>query len=258
MTVKQMVELVTQSFPAFGRTQILFELNIAQREFCFATDVLMSVASLNRTDDAVSITAESVETWQLPIDTYRVIQIDELYTEQYEIQDDKLLFVSIDKWITSLLVRYTRIPQVMANDADSPSIPEEFHEAILCKVMAKYYRKSGDFNNSMAETQRMKELERAAKRYVNSARYRNVGAFVGGTMAEKVAFGRQSLVEGLNTISMGKSFTSVNSYVIMLNGNGITVQEYDPNDNNDQRTVSTFVVVSAEENPNFEYFATGT
>jgi hypothetical protein len=140
MTVKQMVELVTQSFPAFGRTQILFELNIAQREFCFATDVLMSVATLTREDDAISITTENVETWQMPLDTYRIIQIDELYLEEYELQDDKLVF----------------------------------------------------------------------------------------------------------------------SDVIMLNGNGITVQEYDPNDNNDQRTVSTFVVVSAEENPNFEYFATGT
>lgn len=259
MTVGNMVELVRQAFPNVGRTQIVFELNRALRELCFSTGILMTSRVLDRTTDysATDLTTGE-ETWTMPNDTYSILSIDELYRDHYQLRDTSLIFHPRGEVWSKMLVRYSRVPSVMVNDSDSPAIPEEFHEALVSRVMAKYYRASRDLELYQFYNGEYATYERSAKRYVHSMRYRNVGAFAGDDMAQIVAYGTMTLAEGLNTVTMGKTFTSVTSFVLMLNGNGIEVSEYDPNGNNDQRTTSSFKVVSAAENPNFEYFAIGT
>lgn len=264
MTLKQMIEIIRQPFPEYPRTQVLFDLNVAQREFCYQTQILAKSLLMERSADYIGLlnTDEKYEKWQLPADTFEVVKIDELLRDNYELRDTVLVLDPAGFYIPRFTVRYSRVPAVMVADGDEPSIPQEFQYALVEKVLAKYYMKMKEaslYSACMGEWQRYIQ---EAKRWVNSMRYRNQGDFTGtgpinSSSAYQVAYGRLHLDEGKNTVTMTKTFTT-KGYTLMLNGNGIEANEYDPNSDYGYRTTSTFDVVSANDNDNFEYFAIGS
>lgn len=256
MTLKFMIETVRQIVPDLGRTQIVFDINQAMREFCLETGILSVQSTLSRTTDYSSTSIDGVETWTLPATLYHLLQVEELFRDAYEVVDDKLKFHPMGKFVDTLTIRYTKLPVPITGDPESPEYPAEFHEALVNKVLSKYYRKTGDGQNASVELALYKEAERAAKRYVNSTRYRNVSVVQGDDMGKIVAFGTIDLPEGVYTIPLGKTFTSITSFVFIPGSND--VDEYDPNLNFDQRTTSSVKVVSPRAVTNFQFYAYGT
>lgn len=257
MILKHIVEQVQAAFPLRSRTQIVFEVNRAQQLFCQRTGVLHSVVELTKAADKIAEDADALTlTYQLPATTYELVSIDELPKMSFHLKDDTLVVhtVNSNNVADPLTVWYSRMPAVLANDTEIPAIPEFLHEALVSMVLAKFHRMAGNVDGYIAESTLVREHEKEARRYINSVHYRNTGAFAGEAMAYKIAYGSQTLVPGRNTINMGKTFTSVNSYVVLLNPGPSTVQEPSPK----ERTTSSFVVIAAEDVDDFEYYAHGT
>ena len=257
--LKTMLEDLRQEFPNVSHTQLLFEINKAMREFSARTGIFHGVVLLTRINDMVSEDADKELTiYTMPANVYELNGVDELNRDLYELRDDELYIWCVDPTIEELTVRYFALPAPIANESESPPFEERFHDALLNMVRRKLYGKQGNINGVKLEDAYVREAEREARRYVNTSPYRNTGAFSGADMNVIIAFGTMDLAAGENTVNLSPKVFSSLTYTVMLNGNGIQVEEYDPNNNHDQRTTSSFKVMSADTNTNFEYFVVGT
>lgn len=263
MTLTQMVEEVQQVFPEYPRTQIVFELNRAMREFARKTGVYHTYDILLRETDLLTEDTRAEETvFLLPENCYEVNAIDGLLRDQYEVQGGTLRVGYIDIDLDWLTIRYSALPAPLVNPSDTPPFESSFHDAIVHATKKKFYVNAGRAQDAALEDTYLREAEREARRFVHTSPYRNMSAaeatFGTGGSATIVAYGRQDLVQGENTVTIGRTFSSVSNFYLMLNGNGIHVEEFDPNNNFSERTTSSFKVLSAEANNNFEFYAIGT
>lgn len=257
MILKNIIEQIQAVYPSESRTRIVFEINRALQQFCQRTGVLYSVVKLTKTADKIAEDTEAMTlTLQLPVDAYEVMSIDELYKSAYELEDDHLIIHTANSVNVpeTLNVRYNRLPGLIVTDSEIPGIPEFLHDVLTSMVLAKLHRGAGQTDKFMVETGMVKEFEKEARRWVNSIHYRNTGAFAGDAMAYKIAYGSQALLAGENIIQLGKTFTTVNSYIVMFNPGQGTVQEPDPK----ERTTSTVKVIASQDISDFEFYAHGT
>jgi len=150
MTVLNIIEQVEQLFPELGRTQILLDIDSSQKEFADNTKILTKQGQLSGISTNIS--------WALPSDCVEVYDIElygsddmELYLDEedltYHIDRDVITFLDEDddsltrlpSAISYAYLDYVYRPASITLETDSLSIPEDFHEGILAKVLSKYY-----------------------------------------------------------------------------------------------------------------------
>jgi len=263
MTVNNMVEVIRELHPKIGKTQVIFDLNRAQIEFCRESRVLTSKAILERSTDLVSEdTTKFTSRWRLPDSVFEVLLVDQVYSNDYYLTDNFMDIRWIDKRIQRMEVDYIRYPKAIALDGDQPEFSELFHDALVARVLERYFARDASNMPAMqfwSGTYNKRVLE--AKRYSNTRAHRNENPSVGGVKTITTFKTGLSLIQGVNPIQMDKTFSTKDSYAIYLNGNSIQVDEYSSNPliPHADRTTSKFYVFSADINPGtFDYIVTGT
>lgn len=262
MTVRNMVEVIRELHPTVGRTQAIFDLNDALLSFARYTRLLTTHVQLVPADKT-SIDANNRETrWQLPDDVYEILTIDKVDSNAYRLDGDTLVVEWLNQFVDRLAIDYIRKPAAIALDGDVPEIPNEFHYGLVACVIEKYYaRDAKNIQAALYWGQKYRERLIEAKKYSNTRYRRNEGVQAGGGSTITDYQTGLSLVQGVNTITMTKTFTDTESYAIYLNGNGVTVTEYtdDENEPHKFRTTSSFQVFSADDiDGSFDYIVTGT
>lgn len=155
MTVLQLVEQIQQHFPKVGRTQILLDLNIANKKFAHETRLLVKQADLSIVPNTVEYTL-AVE---FP-DIDRTIIKDVLFKDsngnlvpktselKFTIINGKIKFYDFYGGdisaiptgdISTITFVYVYVPATLVNDQDEPEIEEQFHDALMFNVLGKYY-----------------------------------------------------------------------------------------------------------------------
>jgi hypothetical protein len=260
MRLDNMVEVIKQSFPLLSRVQVIFDLNHAMVGFAQVSKVLTGRDQLTREDDLISEDIiEGTMTWQLPANCYELLVVDQVAPEDWYVTGSTLVIRWQDSELTTLDIEYTRYPLAMALDNDECEFPEQFQYAMIYKLLEQYSVRYGkDGASAQYFNRAYGDIVREAKRYGLTRNTRNENPSKGGVLIKTGFESGVTLVEGLNTITMDITFSSVDSYAILMNGNGIAVEEYDPNGNHDQRTTSTFKVMSAADNTRFDYIVTGS
>lgn len=149
MTLKNMVETVQQIFPNIGETQVVHEIDKAQKDFCRRTGILRKLFKLTDIDTKSS--------WELP---EKVVEIDEvlpfndegqpcyfsMYNISWLVEDGMLRFYSYDGTTLENLsdfgnvyVRAVVIPDTISTVSDTLEIDEDFHEYLLNYVFERFY-----------------------------------------------------------------------------------------------------------------------
>jgi hypothetical protein len=150
MTVLYAIEQVEQLFPKVGRTQIIGELDKAQKEFVNDTKILTKRSALTSISTNTS--------WTLPTDCIEVLGVElydstglEVYLDEvsltYMISNGVITFYStedtlitgIPTSVTYIYLDYVYVPTSLTVETDTFTIPEDFHEAVLDRVLAKFY-----------------------------------------------------------------------------------------------------------------------
>lgn len=150
MTVQNIVEEVRTVFPSLGETQLVKELDKAQKDFVAQTRCLIGLYQLSSPD--------SYTAWKLPSDIDLVFDIDvfdsngkPLYMEDdnivWKIMGDYLLFYDLDQQrITSLPSTYYDVylwvykkPSSISDINGTLSIQEEYHPYLVNYIFAKAY-----------------------------------------------------------------------------------------------------------------------
>jgi hypothetical protein len=262
MTLNNMVEVIRELHPSVGRTQIIFDINHALVEFARLTRLLYAKTQLYDTTDKVSEDQSLFLTrWRMPIEVYEVLLVDQVYKEDFFLEDNILVVKWVNHYVKDLNIEYIRYPMAIHLDADTPEIPDEFHYAIVARVLERYFARDAK-NMQVAlywgTIYREKVVE--AKRYSNTRSRRNENPSIGGVKVITDFQTGLSLNQGLNTIPMRRTFTSKDSYAITLNGNGVSVVETsDTTDPHGNRTTTTFDVYAADPIVGaFDYIVTGT
>jgi hypothetical protein len=260
MTLKQMVEEVREQFPNKPQTMIAFDINKVLRRYVEDTRCLYARYPIDRVTDLISEDLDIPE-WKftLPSDCFEVVSIDNYFRDWYEVYDGKLSMSYVRQGDNDIILRYSKYPTLVARESDSTDLPETLQPYIIYGVLSNYYVRSGNPQAASQYAILYRDGVAEGIRYGNLQRYRNI-TVTGGTTV-KIAQGAQVLADGINTVVFDplniKGFT-VTSYVIMMNGNGVEVQEYDPNVNHDQRTLTQFKVTSVGTANNFEYVVVQT
>jgi hypothetical protein len=145
-----MIETI-QSVFNIGETQILKEIDIAQKELCAETNILTTEAALS--DIYTNIT------WSLPSDCKQVREVTfydsdgmqlDIYDLElaYQIIFGKITFIHTDgttiltglpSSITYAYLDYVKHPASLTAVTDSLTIPENLHEALQAKVFKKLF-----------------------------------------------------------------------------------------------------------------------
>jgi hypothetical protein len=188
MTFQQLVENILEVFPHKGDTQIKIDLNQAQRRFaektkCFIKDVdisLGSVYALNLiypTDLIVPYDVTLFDSAGNKLEDLVEWEIKRGYIEFTDRTDIDSLTMPSD--IARISLKYAAYPALMSADTHIPDIPIEFHEALEYAVLAKYYQKSGKW-------QQARECNRIYSEFERDAKYYAATQFIGGspTVAE--------------------------------------------------------------------------
>lgn len=198
MTLFQMWEEVQQHFPNVGKTQFTFDLNKVYKHFAHETRLLVKQADLTIVDDTVEYTLATEFT---DIDGELVKEIlfkdsdgefvDEHSVLTFRIINGKIRFynykgesiseIPTDE-ISTITFFYVYVPTELSTDAGTPVLDTQFHDALVYKVLDKYYATYPSVtrqfqDGSIAQTRdlstaqyfgmKYKELEIAGKRKAN-------------------------------------------------------------------------------------------
>jgi len=150
VTVKNMVENIRQVFPQIGETQVLKEIDKAQKEFATETEILSAHGELSAPSTNIS--------WSLPSSCASVYSIEAFDSDElpvdlsdesitYTIDQGVLTFIDTDETvitglpttIDSIYINYYEYPTLIDGVSDSLDIPEKFHPAIEHKVLETLY-----------------------------------------------------------------------------------------------------------------------
>ena len=267
MILQEMVDDIQMVFPKVNKTRIIFDINNAIMTFCHITRVLYAKLTLTSGTETDSDTTKPYWTFDLPTYVYEVRSATCCVQEEFEVGDDEITFYFRKDPDEDIELVYSRRPGLLMDNEDEPSIPEIFLPGIIAKVKSKYYSEAGVLQNAGWEKTAWKEAVAEGIRYANTRPLRNIGNGLLGTDGEagegegvtREFAERQTLVQGQNTVTIPGTMPSLN-YRILLNGNGVHVVEYNPNETNppDTRTLQTFEVLSSEDNANFEFYVRGS
>ena len=260
MRLLSMLEIVESKFP-LPRLRVIFDLNEALRNFCFRTRVL---SNRYKMVNANTLTAEdttlALSTFTLPADFSELIAIDEIPMENIRIASGALEIFSINSALTYFWLHYSAQPSLMVNDGDTPGIPQEWHRAIVSKVLADYYADAGQVDQARFFIASYEQSVREAIRYVNTARTRIMTTLSGATAVQHAYAEGVTLAAGPNTISIvaqGVTFADL-QYVVNMEGGGAIVSEVNPDTElKDGRTTTSFKVWASTATSNFSWLAVG-
>lgn len=199
MKLLELIEEIRQHFPEVIRKEIVKDLNKAYKYFCHETRLTVKQSDL-------TIVANTVE-YDLPtefsdLDFIKAIifkdssgnVIDKTSELQFTIINKKIKFydfygssiTAIPSDIATITFVYVYEPEDLEDDADEPSINDKFHDALIYKVLEKYYLtfptitrqlpdqsiiKTKDFASAQAFGGKYKELELSGKKEANSIIY---------------------------------------------------------------------------------------
>jgi len=260
MRLLSMLEIVESKFP-LPRLRVIFDLNEALRNFCYRTRVLsyrhkMVVATTKTAED----TTLAITTFTLPSDFSELIAIDELTMENLRIAAGALEVFSFDSALTYFWLYYSAQPSLMANDGDVPGIRQEWHRAVVSKVLADYYADAGNVDQARFYLAQYEQAVREAIRFVNTARTHTMSTNSGGSTVQHAYAEGVTLAAGPNTISIvaqGVTFADL-QYVINMEGGGAIVSEVNPDTElKDGRTTTSFKVWASTATSNFSWLAVG-
>ena len=152
MLVQKIIEEVNQVFPKLGETQIMHDLNIAQKDFVLETDYLEDYASLANPNAGCS--------WVLPNDYRKLKEVliydingEPLYLEDYgiayEIELGNIYFYStqatsistLPSAIAYLFIIYYREASDITNPANEFEINDEHLAGVYSKIYKEYFAK---------------------------------------------------------------------------------------------------------------------
>lgn len=261
MILQTMLEEIEMSVPSPpGRTRLIFDINNAMREFCEKTRVLYALATLTRSANLISEDTERQEwIYSVPNDLWEIRSADCCSQDEIEMGDGQVTFYFVAEPEEDIHIEYSRYPAVLTLLSNTPELHELFQPAIIAKVKEKYFRLAGDLNSAAAERGIWLDGIREGLRFANTRPLRNLATVTGSLAAgtRRRVLGRTSLVQGLNTVTIpltaGQTMASID-YLIMWDANiGVQVTEYDPNNNRDQRTTTSFKVLAADAVPNYEF-----
>jgi len=202
MTTIEMIDSVRQLFPSIGETQIVLEIDRAQKKFCRKTKVLKKVGSL--------ATLTSKAYWDCPsdfVELYEVELYDSAYAPLNKVDEDldwyidgqttaskyigQLRFYStngteistIPTSISYILTRYAVTPTTLATRATALEVVEDDQtEGIFALVLESFYARTPqplgvdrggnpvmgiNFNAVKYWAAKAKEIEIDTKRWVN-------------------------------------------------------------------------------------------
>lgn len=208
MTLLQLIEEIQQHFPDVGRKQIVKDLNKAYKLFCHTTRLPVKQGNLTIVSNTVEY---DLMTEFTDLDFIKAILfkdsddavVDKTTELQFTILNKKIKFydfygtsiTSISSDVAIITFIYVYVPEDLEEDSDEPVIGVEFHDALIYKVLEKYYltfftitKQSGDnsvmrvkdFNSAQAFAGKYKELEIEGKKTANSIIYPS-SSYVGDT-----------------------------------------------------------------------------
>ncbi len=150
MTVKNCVENIRQIFPKVGETQVLKELDKAQKDFALETEILSKTSTLSNLSTTTA--------WILPSDCQAVYSIEAFDSAglpidlndknlTYLIDQNTLTFIDTNGTvigglptnIDSVYVSYYYKPTSITAISDAFTIPEIFHSAPEARIFEKFY-----------------------------------------------------------------------------------------------------------------------
>lgn len=257
MYLLNMKEVITPQFPGVPPLQIQFDLNRAQDAFVRRTRVLGTRVTLTVAADKLSEDLTTGWTYfRLPNDFSEIVSIDELPKNRYIVEDEKLRVFMFPGGLDAFRMRYIALPVPMIEDNEQPSFNSEFHPALVAKVLMQYYGTRGMVREAEYQMRSYAEYVREATVFGNTMAYRAVSG-VGDTVI--IAKGEGiTLVEGENTIPLGKTFSSEDSYAVVPNAGDILVSTVNPNTGFPEKTTTTFKVWAPAPTSSFEFIAVGS
>ena len=262
MRLQQMVDEVRMVFPQTSHTYITMLVNQAIREFTRLTRLpFFTVDITDEKDVALTNTANHVWVYDFPdtVSVYEVHNVNQAYEDEWEVRDGKLYLGWVDE-SKELRIVATILPPSLTVLSNTPEyVPEEFHDALVSRVIVKLAAFNGKVDVMQMHTALWRDAINEAKRYYNTRTRRNADAApqvptgeVVGT--SKMHYAHTSLVAGENDITFTEAGFTDTAYVVQLNGNSVECYELDPSTN---RTTTSLKVWSAASNDNFDIFIIG-
>lgn len=200
MLVGEMIEMVQQHFPNKGETEIIKTLNRWLRDFAFHTQILYG-------SDSTLATLASTESYNIPATMYRIedVKVGDVYAirlignyvigefskntgnifwqtdgDTIKIVKDSSTFSYADAGDTIKLRGY-KYDAALTTIASEPTIPEEFHEALVFAVISSLYLIPPTLNGDLAKIFRdeYNRVLRSGKVYARSHRHVSGGTAPG-------------------------------------------------------------------------------
>lgn len=199
MTLLQLIEEIRQHFPEVVRKEIVKDLNKAYKYFCHETRLTVKQADLTITTNTVEY---DLLTEFPDLDFIKAIifkdsegnPVSKTSELQFTILNKKIKFYdflggdlgAIPSEIATITFIYVYQPEDLEDDADEPIIDAKFHDALIYRVLEKYYLtfptvvrqlpdqsivKTKDFTSAQAFASKYKELEISGKKEANSIIY---------------------------------------------------------------------------------------
>lgn len=255
MTLQSMIEDIQRVHPTIGRTQLIFDINNALKEFAEKTRCLYAKTTLTRASHLISEDLnELIWKYTIPADLWEARSASCCLQEEIEVTGPtEITFRFNNDPSADIDLIYQQYPPAIAAMADVPTIHELYLPAVIARVKEKYYRAAGVPQLAAIEHAIWREGVAEGQRFANTRPLRNLAVTVGSNTVTS-ARGRLALVQGWNLVPIGATFADTN-YFIVWNETGVQVNEYNPNDNAppDTRTTTTFEVLAADAVSNFEF-----
>ena len=186
MTTQNIVENILSAIPTVKETQIIFDLDDAQKLFATETGILEERGSLSAIATSVGWTLPSgfrelTDVTIYDSDGYPKYLGD--YNYAYEIEFGKFYIYSLtstpleglSSGINSAYIHYKKIPTTLASRSTALEIEDEFTKALEHYLLADYFGKYPtleggvrDLSSASWHQKRYEELKIKAKRYANS------------------------------------------------------------------------------------------
>jgi hypothetical protein len=179
MTVQHLWELLKVDMPSMGETMAVALLDSAQKTFCDETSVLQKEYDLPLT---------TAMTYALPDDFGTLVHIrvmdDEknglegiLFSIDFDADAPSITFVdqsdptatTLSTDVDSITIIYSAVPDTLSSLTDTPTIPEQFHLALVYEVKMAL---GGDSLKYQQAERQFTSMRVNAKRYGNTRRTR--------------------------------------------------------------------------------------
>ena len=194
MTIQRSVEEIRQAFPEVGITQIINDLDKAQKDFVLETNLLTTLVALTSISTTVKFTLPTdynrliellaYDSTGLPVylDTLNLAyKVDDTYLYVYSTTPDTII-TGMPSTISTLKLNYYNKPNALIAITSTFGVNDEFKGAVEAMVYEKYYSRfkvevqtrSGDiikvrdFTATKYWQGKVQEYRIRAKRYVNS------------------------------------------------------------------------------------------